>query len=733
MKKHYVPLVILLGVALLFFYSLFIPKISLFSFPDYAQSDLWQQTYPSKFLLADAYKNRILPLWNPFVGMGYPEFAKAEIGALFLPNMLVFSTLPFPIALNMIYVLVFLISSSGMYALLYRYTSRRLPALLGAIVFAYSSFFLTKFPHLSRIESASLVPWIILYVDIFLEKPRFRIAIPLSLLLAQQLYAGHFQIVFMTWLLIGGYAIIDICLRKKIKHVALLIPPLLLSIILMAIQLFPSVELIQNSQRAGGFNAQSALAFSFPWAKMKNFIFPFAGGSPHNGTFGHYSANGGDIFWENSAFIGILALILAALGFITGKKHPKYIHFVLLTLASIFIMTGKYSPLYFIHSILPFSFFRAPSKYIFLFSFSLPFFVSIGIVYLQDKMKGTKLEPYRFVLSLLMGLIIISELFSFYTTYRITDAPDTILNQPKSADYIALHPYQRYMTYGSGSMWNTLLLSDGWRWMNEYEYLQNALVPNLNVIYGMRSFDVYQVLKTRRFDAASHIVDAVMVQKNASQSAVHARDALFSMYAVKALIAPKIPEFYGERHTIQPPTTYKEKKLLPLEVYISPLPVVRYMLVSDYRVVKTAQEFASTLHDMTFDASNSALLERGLPQKLYGTGSIFMKYEDLQSSTFDVDVHGRMLLVLSDSYYPGWKAYIDGKESTILPANINSRAVVIEDGRHKVEFKYQPQSLHRGMYISGFGYLIIILLGVWSLVSEHDPVFSSTSRPRHRS
>ena len=228
--------------------------------------------------------------------MGYPEFAKAEIGALFLPNMLVFSTLPFPIALNMVYVLVFLISSTGMYALLYRYTSRRFPALIGALVFAYSSFFLTKLPHLSRIETASLVPWILLCVDLFLQKPRLRVAIPLSLLLAQQLYAGHFQIVFMTWLLIGGYSIVEVYIRKKYTHLLLLVFPLLLSIVLMGIQLFPSIELIRNSERAGGFSAQSALAFSFPWSKMKNFITPFAGGSPHDGTFGHYSVNGGDIF-----------------------------------------------------------------------------------------------------------------------------------------------------------------------------------------------------------------------------------------------------------------------------------------------------------------------------------------------------------------------------------------------------------------------------------------------------
>lgn len=58
------------------------------------------------------------------------------------------------------------------------------------------------------------------------------------------------------------------------------------------------------------------------------------------------------------------------------------------------------------------------------------------------------------------------------------------------------------------------------------------------------------------------------------------------------------------------------------------------------------------------------------------------------------------ILVLTDAYYPGWQASIDGKPATILRANYMFRAVALTEGEHIVEFSYQPDSLRTGLYIS---------------------------------
>ena len=68
-------------------------------------------------------------------------------------------------------------------------------------------------------------------------------------------------------------------------------------------------------------------------------------------------------------------------------------------------------------------------------------------------------------------------------------------------------------------------------------------------------------------------------------------------------------------------------------------------------------------------------------------------------------------MVLLDSYYPGWHAYLDGREVQILRANYAFRAVEIPAGTHEVEFRYRPQSFSIGLALT----CLALVLGVVSL------------------
>ncbi|MGQ9517423.1 MAG: YfhO family protein [Anaerolineae bacterium] len=57
-------------------------------------------------------------------------------------------------------------------------------------------------------------------------------------------------------------------------------------------------------------------------------------------------------------------------------------------------------------------------------------------------------------------------------------------------------------------------------------------------------------------------------------------------------------------------------------------------------------------------------------------------------------------LVLSDAYYPGWRAFVDGREFPILRANLMFRAVALPAGEHTVVFRYMPASLRTGAVVS---------------------------------
>ncbi|HEX2988541.1 MAG TPA: YfhO family protein, partial [Chloroflexota bacterium] len=73
-----------------------------------------------------------------------------------------------------------------------------------------------------------------------------------------------------------------------------------------------------------------------------------------------------------------------------------------------------------------------------------------------------------------------------------------------------------------------------------------------------------------------------------------------------------------------------------------------------------------------------------------------------------VDMNQPGFLVLSDSYYPGWKVYVDGTESQILRANYTVRAVPLGTGSHQVRFVYDPVSLKLGVGLSLVGTLLVV-------------------------
>jgi uncharacterized membrane protein YfhO len=70
------------------------------------------------------------------------------------------------------------------------------------------------------------------------------------------------------------------------------------------------------------------------------------------------------------------------------------------------------------------------------------------------------------------------------------------------------------------------------------------------------------------------------------------------------------------------------------------------------------------------------------------------------------------VLVLADSFYPGWRVYVDGEKREILRANFFFRAVRLPPGEHLVEFRYQPLGFKLGLLVSSVtgGLLLIFLL-----------------------
>ena len=73
---------------------------------------------------------------------------------------------------------------------------------------------------------------------------------------------------------------------------------------------------------------------------------------------------------------------------------------------------------------------------------------------------------------------------------------------------------------------------------------------------------------------------------------------------------------------------------------------------------------------------------------------------------------GNNLLFLSEAYYPkGWKAFIDGNEVEILRLDYLFRGVIVPQGKHTIEMKFEPASFSIGRQI-GFATNILVLIGL---------------------
>lgn len=89
-----------------------------------------------------------------------------------------------------------------------------------------------------------------------------------------------------------------------------------------------------------------------------------------------------------------------------------------------------------------------------------------------------------------------------------------------------------------------------------------------------------------------------------------------------------------------------------------------------------------------------------------------------------VDAPGGGFLVLTDPYYPGWQAFVNGVATPILRADYLFRAIALPPGRHEVRFIFVPTSLERGATLTAAGLLIAasaIVVGICAPLASRRP------------
>jgi len=140
----------------------------------------------------------------------------------------------------------------------------------------------------------------------------------------------------------------------------------------------------------------------------------------------------------------------------------------------------------------------------------------------------------------------------------------------------------------------------------------------------------------------------------------------------------------------------------------------RAFVVHRARSVADKAEALAWMQRADFDPADEVVVEGGttLDEPASGPESVPITAYAPERVEIEADLTAPGYLVLTDANYPGWRAWVDGKEVNILPADLLFRAVRLEPGRHSIVFAFQPTSVRVGAGIS-----LIALIGSIGLLS----------------
>ena len=161
---------------------------------------------------------------------------------------------------------------------------------------------------------------------------------------------------------------------------------------------------------------------------------------------------------------------------------------------------------------------------------------------------------------------------------------------------------------------------------------------------------------------------------------------------------------------------YENKTYYP-RINLTPASAVQVISPQD----KTASNVLQAVLTPEFNPSQHTIIEEPLNLATgANTDDQLDTYEvtSYQPAKFELKITTNAPTVLSiqDTYYPGWKAYVDGKETPIYKANYAFRAISIPAGTHQIQMKFEPDYLNNGGIVQKVGWGILGLLSVVYIV-----------------
>ena len=176
--------------------------------------------------------------------------------------------------------------------------------------------------------------------------------------------------------------------------------------------------------------------------------------------------------------------------------------------------------------------------------------------------------------------------------------------------------------------------------------------------------------------------------------------ALLDLVNVRYVVSWKIP-WTPVLEDINGHQIWENKNVLP-----------RFFLVDRARDAATQEEAIALVSAADFKPAHEAVVEDQVKLDAGATGTVRLLDYGAKDVRLETETTGALLLVSSEVYYPGWRAWIDDREQPFVLTNVAFRGVVVPAGRHTIRMRFQPRIFLTGAAISTFA-VAGLLVSVW--------------------
>jgi uncharacterized membrane protein YfhO len=163
-------------------------------------------------------------------------------------------------------------------------------------------------------------------------------------------------------------------------------------------------------------------------------------------------------------------------------------------------------------------------------------------------------------------------------------------------------------------------------------------------------------------------------------------------------------------------------------VYENTLCMPRAFSISELITLDKFEQIKSALFTLQINPLTQAIVSsedfKELPAAHFTPGNISVTDYRYNRVVLKTDFTGKGFVVLSDHYYPGWKAFIDGKPATIYKTNGFLRGVTVPPGTHELIFSYQPRMIYLLIVLS-----LLTLIGIMIAACKRNKKLSAENFP----